>query len=200
MKVIQNWVRAALIIAGLSWGANAIGNEDLRSKQVREQWSGWWYVSSEADVNGDLGGGATGISAGSGSFGRFTGGGSSDIAPWDGVSFCDFDEAGNPIAVQVYYVSLSNVQRYSNGDLVYTQLAGSPPSGLCFNFLTNTSRFDLHLDVVGGTGSFEGATGEVAVSGSSVDFLTGMGSQYGSTTGVIYGVRSDRHDRSGEED
>lgn len=185
-------VALAVGAAGPAWA------DGTRSVEVRDEWSGWWHTNQEADVDGDLQGGAIGENMGRGRLGRFTNGTSSDLLPWDGASFCDFDADGYPIAVTLYYVSLDVIGRYADGDLLYYRAASSPPGQLCFNFVDNSFTMEVHYDLVGGTGRFEGATGRVVTVGAGQDFLTGFGSAYGTSTGLIHGVSS--QGRGPEED
>jgi hypothetical protein len=90
-----------------------------------------------------------------------------DLTVWDGVSFCDFDPAsGAPIAVEIYYIGFSTVIRTIGGDQIYIESNGSAPGTFCFNFVDNTSTYEVLGDIVGGTGRYAGASGWINISGS----------------------------------
>ena len=83
---------------------------------------------------------AGGTAFGKSNFGQFSAGGVSEIAPFDESNpvFCDYDEFGYPRGVVLTYVSLSQVVRYKNGDLMFTELDSNVPSTVCFNFNEDT--------------------------------------------------------------
>jgi hypothetical protein len=196
MRTFHQSFKLAILFAcmGVAASASADGSHAL---QYREEWSGSYVPSADADVDGDMQGGAIGTTVGDGTAGRTSMTAWNDVAQWDGETFCDFDADGNPVAVPVYYVSIDTVSRVANGDLLYGRLASSPPSPLCFNFNDSTFTFEVYLDVVGGTGQFEDATGQLHFIGGGRELHTGFGSQFGTAEGVIYGVhpprRGDHH-------
>jgi hypothetical protein len=122
--------------------------------------SGWGWASAEVDADGSGVSGSVGTAQGRDCFGQFTAGSAGNLIDWDGSTFCDFDDVGNPSGVVLEYRNLSQVQRYANGDLLFSELSESIPSTLCFNFVDGVSyTSEIHSDFVGGTGRFEGASG-----------------------------------------
>ena len=160
-----------------------------RTLEIRAEYSGWFNLLDAADVDGDQQGGSHASTAGTGSLGRFTSGGSSDLMPWDETSFCAIDASGNASGIELYYNSFSAVQRLASGDLLYARLASSPPSSLCFNFVDNTFTFEIYMDYFGGTGRFADANGQIRLMGGGLDFLDGSGSLYGEIDGEVHDVK-----------
>jgi hypothetical protein len=108
-----------------------------------------------------------------------------DLIAYDNVSApCDFDEQGNPIAIPLEYLGASSVIRTRRGDQLYTEQASSPPSTICFNFLTGSLTYELYVDVVGGTGRFAGAMGTLVTRGSGQQ-LRSVGPFDGYTEGTL---------------
>ena len=137
--------------------------------------SGWSLASDAADSNGDGEGGGTSQVQMNGTYGNSTGSARSDLLPWDGFSFCDFDpDSGIPSGVLLKYETRSSVARFANGDLLYTVLDPAADSTLCFNFVdSRTGTFEIFSLVVGGTGRFESATGELVSTGKSTAIQSG---------------------------
>ncbi len=163
---------------------------------VNNRFSGTYEASTEADSNGDMAGGTRSTTFGTAR--GYPAGKTrspiqttrhSDIANWDGSTFCDFDSSGEPIAVEVLYVAADFVTRYSNRDLLYGTMASSPPSTLCVNFIDRSFSAVVHYDIKGGTGRFESATGNVVTTSKGDDFDNGLGSSVGRTTGELQNVR-----------
>lgn len=101
-------------------------------------------------------------SVSTGSLGKAHTSGVIQLAPWDGVSFCD-----DLLTVRVLYVSGSFIDTTASGDQLHRVLAESPASTLCFNLIDQTSTFEIHTVIVGGTGRFEGAAGHTLATGSA---------------------------------
>jgi len=172
-----------LVVGCLFWltAPTAIGNK----KSLTIDSSGWVKQSSEVDLNGDLDTGGESTSHGKSTMGPVSSGGMSDLIPWDGVTFCDFDpDSGLPIAVELVYAGTASITRFQNGDLLYTVMNPSPPSTLCFNFIDSTSTFTIYTDVTGGTGGFEGATGTAVSTGSAENVVPDHLDAFGITTKV----------------
>lgn len=188
-------IRLALLMGVLLGGATAEAGM-AETKEVRFEASGSGFDSQEADADGNLTGGSVSVGAGRDSLGRFTFNGVGDLADWDGVSFCDFDpETGYPSGVLLYYVALSQVLRYENGDLLLLELAGSPPSTLCFNFVDYVSyTFETYTEIVGGTGRLEGASGAFHGQGRGQN-LQHMGAFSASGTGEVHLPRGHGRDK-----
>jgi hypothetical protein len=77
--------------------------------------------------------------------------------------------------VKLSWVADTAVYTAANGDLLYAVFTGNPESQLCFDFLENTFRATVHLTISGGTGRFEGATGQLVVSSTGVLAASGLG-------------------------
>lgn len=154
----------AIVLLALT-AASAAGHAD--SRRFAGAVSGWSTPSDEVSAESSTGGvGFYTEMSGRDTFGKVSTATVGGVAAWDGATFCDFDDTGSPRGVLLDYVGVQQVWRRRNGDLVYLTQSSSPPSTLCFNFIDNaSSTFEVHLDVTGGTGRFEGATGEVEVSG-----------------------------------
>lgn len=131
--------------------------------------SGWGVASVEidSDMNGILG--SSGYSEGTDKcLGRFTASNAGEIADWDGVSYCDFDEYGTPSGATLFYLSISQVVRYRSGDLVFLELDDSRPSWYCYHWADpNTSTYEVNSVITGGTGRLEGISGRSSATGRS---------------------------------
>jgi hypothetical protein len=89
--------------------------------------------------------------------GRFSSRSFGEYLPFTG-EFCSDTE------VKLFQGVDTAVYTAANGDTFYAVLADSPASEICFNFVDNTSgRTTVHLQIQGGTGRFEGASGHLAV-------------------------------------
>ena len=142
--------------------------------------SGWTVTSSEidSDMNGILG--STGYAEGTDQcLGRFTASSAGEVADWDQVSYCDFDEYGTPSGAALFYLSISQVIRYRNGDLLFAELDDSQPSWYCYHWEDpNTSTYVVHSVLTGGTGRLEGISGRSVATGRSYG-LHNMGASSG---------------------
>jgi hypothetical protein len=146
---------AALALPPCAIADHGRQDSDSGVQRVRQMFSGWSYFVEEADSDGvPSGSESRAYVVGEGKGGRVETSSQADIAPWDGVSFCN-DGKG----VELYYVSISIISRYASGDLLYSKLASSPPSAVCFDYTDETVTATFHVDVVGGTGKFANATG-----------------------------------------
>lgn len=175
----------SLFLAFLSGTASA--------KDFHMNWSGWSRSSSDADSNGDMEGGGVSHLLGTGSLGKAQSGGSFDNLPWDGSSFCAYNDSGQPEGVLLYNAAGTEISRASNGDLLYRTLASSPPSTLCFNFVTSTANAEIYYQIIGGTGRFQNATGE-SVAKLVIDIKQGINGAQGTETGKIYLSRPQSQD------
>ncbi len=90
----------------------------------------------------------------------------------------------NNIGFQIAnYLRQTHVLRAANGDMLFREMSESPPSVMCWNPIDDKLRALIHLDIVGGTGRLEGATGNstltyeirILPSGGSANFGTEEG-------------------------
>jgi hypothetical protein len=161
-KVMQSTLRitCALFLALSVLGGTTVLADHGIVEEFRWECSGAGVPSQDVDSDGSMSGGGVSTAACRDRFGVSTVTGAGDLADWDGQSFCDFDGDGNPRGALLYYLTTDQVIRYDNGDLRYERIASSPPSTVCFNFITNDSfSVEAHSETVGGTGRFKGATG-----------------------------------------
>lgn len=152
-------------------------------------WSGWSRDSNEADTNGDLEGGGTSHLVGRGVLGRAESAASYDSLPWDGSTFCDFNETGQPEGILLYTVAATEIARAASGDLLYRKIASSPPSTVCFNFVNSVATVELYYQITGGTGRFREATGETVLR-MTVDVQQGINGAHGTEEGHMRVSRS----------
>jgi hypothetical protein len=99
-------------------------------------------------------------SIGEGTFGKSTSNTMTQTGEWFG-SFCVLDPANDVIIVELPILINSTVFRFANGDLLYTALTPLPPSRLCVDTWRPALTAEIYLDITGGTGKFEGATGSL---------------------------------------
>ena len=145
------------LLIGALLGTLLLAASVAEARRLSGEASGWGTDAGSTAVGRD-------------NLGKFTVGGVSELEEFDESNpvFCDFDEFGYPRGVELQYVSLSQVVRYKNGDLMFSELDPNVPSTLCFNFIDNvSSTFEAYSIITGGTGRFEGATGYSAATGSS---------------------------------
>jgi len=82
--------------------------------------------------------------------------------------FCEFFPP-EVVVIRLPIISRSSIIRFANGDLLYATLAtDGSPSSLCIDVRNETRTVEIHMDITGGTGKFEGATGELLVTGNSL--------------------------------
>ena len=156
------------------------------TKSLASKFAGSSTATTDADFNGDMQGSGEGQSFGTGKLGTFVAHSQADREPWDGSTYCDFDETGAPIAIQEEYIGFVSVVSYQNGeDQWFDELDTSQPSTLCFNFVDGTFTFEVHTIITGGSGQFEGATGFATTSGSGSVLRSGFSQSTGTTTGEI---------------
>lgn len=156
----------------------------VMARDFKMTWSGVSGENSDADRNGDMESGGYSIMSGNGTLGRATTYASFDGGTWDGSTFCAFNENGQPEGILLYSVDSTEVARAANGDLLYRKQASSPPSTVCFNFITSTAVVESYYDIIGGTGRFEGANGNTMLN-ITVDVLDGINGASGTETGTI---------------
>jgi hypothetical protein len=148
-----------------------------------------WGIATEIDTNGD------GVTAGSGTYGSMGKFGpattsiQTEQAPWSGGTCFD-----KPWIIEVQYAAGTSIDRYQNGDLIFSVLDPDPenPSTACFNLITLRGTATINVLIRGGTGRFEGATGWTTTTVTSVTMAgepdvrpthTGF---WGSTEGEIF--------------
>ncbi len=181
---------ACCVIAGGVGASFADDDDGATAKRVRGTASGWVHYSAAADLNDDGFSGVLGQSRGKSNLGQFDSSNSGDVLPWDGLSFCD---SGNGILLT--YGSSSSVIRLKSGDLIYGRLSETIPSTLCFNIVDNVSySFELHEDVLGGTGRYEGATGTMVSIGAGRNITAVHATASGTIEGELFLVGGDDDD------
>ena len=153
------------------------------AQEFKQEWSGWFMFNSDADVNGDMTGGGEQTLSGRGTFGRADNHAASDIV-FSGAP-CDFDPDTSGLLLEV--IAHSNILRARNGDQLFRTMSSSPPSTICFNPVTLIAKLTVYLDVVGGTGRFEGATGSTVLKTQAV-VIGPQNSITGTEEGEIFGV------------
>ncbi len=185
-RIMAIGVAAVLALPQMATAENSKQDRDGGTQHVRQTFSGWSYFVEEADSDGVPGGSESrAYVVGEGTGGRVETSSQSDIAPWDEVSFCNSDRG-----VVLYYVSTSLITRYPRGDLLYSKLANSPPSNVCFDYTDETFTATIYADVVGGTGKFANATGALTYTFSGgPSLLPGHTGFEGQAKGVIYSNR-----------
>jgi hypothetical protein len=167
-------MRLILIMVLAFLGMLAI-SDPAEARTCKGTASGWGVNTDEINGDGVEGGGSVSTGTGRDCFGNLTTSGAGELAEWDQHSYCDFDDTGYPSGVLLNYLSLSQVIRYRNGDLVMTELSESFPSTLCFNYVDGVSyTVEVYSVVIGGTGRFEGATGTSVTRGAGQN-LQNMG-------------------------
>lgn len=169
IRPMARWgFRAAVLTlasAGLLAGAGAAAEDgDGAVHQYKINSSGWEVYSAGADFDGSMSNGNETTALGHGTFGATVEHAMTDFADWDGTSFCDFDpDTGAPRALEVVLIAYSSILVTPNGDQLIRKISSSPASTICFNFTTFMAENTVYLDVVGGTGRFEGASGNSVV-------------------------------------
>jgi hypothetical protein len=153
-KSVGMWIVCSVVVVALAPLAEA------RQVQVYGQ-SDETYIPTQVDTDGDTRQLATYfISQGTGTFGRVSGTGLTELAPWDNSTFC------GPTDVQLKYASLSGVSRIElTGDKYFTKLVDGT---LCYDYVDHTYTYSFTTSVTGGTGIFAGATGTLTGTGSGV--------------------------------
>jgi hypothetical protein len=148
-------IAASCILAAAAGSAHGAGQPFSQSGSITG------FASQEADVNGDMEGGAFSRSTQTGTMGKAWGSSTTDLLPWDGFSVCDIDpDSGEPRGLLLTAWAGSAINVAANGDLLFQRLRSSPASTVCFNFLDGESfTFENHWEFVGGTGKYAGATG-----------------------------------------
>lgn len=130
-----------------------------------------------ADLNGDGELMTVVQSTGPSSVGRVTGEGTLEVHPWDGVSFC------GPTHVLLRYRFVENAYQTADGSAYFGTLNNGT---VCFDFSTAHYAITLVVDIVGGTGRFEGASGQVKFElHSDKPFINAFSAWSGTFTGTI---------------
>ncbi len=107
---------------------------------------------------------------------------------YEGVVEVAFGETGlcEEGEIEGTAVAYSIVRRYSNGDLLFSELIDG---SLCFNPGTRLARLDINAEITGGTGSHSGASGTYSASYTIRGLIADVeqaivhGAFYGSTSG-----------------
>ena len=122
-------------------------------------------VANEIDVDDDGMTGDTLTFRSRGRFGNALSQAHNELAPWDMMTFC------GATSVLLFYTVSTQVTTYANGDQLYQSLNNGT---LCLDFEDSSFTFEITLDVTGGTGKFQGATGSSTLTGSG-QLLRGRG-------------------------
>jgi hypothetical protein len=150
MSVINGMTVAVAIVCVSAFAPLA------EAKRVSGEFSGSGTLT-QLDLDGDgTASASSNVSVGSGTLGLTHGWGASELAPWDGTSFCSDTELK-----QVFTASATAV-RVESGDVYYMQFGDG---WLCYNYQDSTFMFTGHDTVSGGTGVFAGATGRITTTG-----------------------------------
>ena len=153
--------------------------------EFKQAWSGWFVSNPESDVDGDGTGGEV-IFVGRGTFGQSHNHGVTDIV-FSGAP-CDFDPVtGVPSGLIIDVIEHTNILVTANGDQIFRVLSDSQPSTICYNYVKQHSNLTAYLDIIGGTGRFEGATGWTVLK-TRVVIVGLQNSVTGSEEGQIVGV------------
>ncbi len=199
MNKILNRIAVATAVSTFLLGS-LVAQADTQSYRATQ--SGWSVPSEEQNVDAAVpdGVGFVNTAKGTSNLGGILVNWVSDLAEWDGFTFCDFDPVtGEPIAVELVYLKSTVVSRLENGDLLTSQLDTAPTSTLCFNFLDSSITFEVHQIVTGGTGRFDGATGSLVGTGSTQG-LERQGYFQVETRGQINLVGDDDEDSDDDDD
>ncbi len=143
--------------------------------------SGSGVPSNEIDFNGDMQGGLSSFMQGKGTFGKSSS--NTAIDTFFVGDPCDTAE-GPGAGLTLEYAGYASVLRVANGDLLYRQLATSPPSTLCFDPVNSKVSSEIYLDIKGGTGRFKNAEGSSVIR-TSVDVMPGPNGVTGVERGRI---------------
>ncbi len=174
------------IITAVFFTLVAVVGMPVHAKPFSNSFSGATSASEEANTSGDLTPGSISQSRSKGSFGTALQSGRSDLIDWDQFTFCD-SGAGPFAGVELVYHSSSIVASYDKrGDQLYAVMSASPVSTLCVNLANSVSSvFEIHYDVIGGTGRFEGATGQYSIEGTATVVQNGHSGFTGISSGDI---------------
>ena len=151
-KVTTTIALTSVLFAGLLWVPDA-----AHARPLRGTYSG---ANHDTGVDPDGPGPAAHLfradHQGNGPGGRFTLQNRSALFEWDEVSFCSSTE------VLLHFFSYASIQRVANGDLIYSNLVDG---SLCYDFVDDEFTFSIDLEIIGGTGRYEGATGWTTLEG-----------------------------------
>lgn len=165
-------LRVLVAAAGLALVASA----NAETRILRGQEVGTAHQPG-ADLNGDGELMTLARSTARSTVGRVTGEGTIELTPWDGVSFC------GPTHVLLRYRYLENAYQTADGSAFFGTLNNGT---VCFDFATAHYTITLVVDIVGGTGRFEGASGQVAIDAhSDKPFINAFSAFSGTFTGTI---------------
>ncbi|MCB1686376.1 MAG: hypothetical protein R3E82_00485 [Pseudomonadales bacterium] len=140
-------------------------SQPAEAKKLKMWATGVAVSSAAADLDGNGEPGFHSTLQGSGTIGPVWIDNVGDLAS-DFSIICEFDpDTSAPVGVELQYVGFSTVIRTIGGDQIYIENNASAPGTLCYNFVHNTSTFEVLGDIVGGTGRFEGASGWIRMSG-----------------------------------
>lgn len=122
-------------------------------------------VANEIDVDLDGVTGNTATFQGRGQFGNFVVQAHVEHTAWDGMSLCD------PSSALLYTTVWSGALTYANGDQLYLELS----DGVLCAKADGSYTEEVNLNITGGTGRFEGATGSIVGSTSGQALLSEPG-------------------------
>lgn len=151
---------AITVCVGLLFGGVASAAEFQRD------WSGWFMFNSNADIDGSGTGGGEQSLSGTGTFGRADNHAVSDIV----FTFdpCDYDGEGDGFGLVV--IAHSNILRTRDGDQLFRDTSQNLVSNGCLHPSFTKVKLTVNLDIVGGTGRFENATGYTVLQSEALVF------------------------------
>jgi len=158
-----------------------IGSAEAATIEFKESVSGS-FLDTVIDANGDGLPANQVLAGGKGTFGP------SSI---NGLAEAEIDPAADcgPGSLGTRFVAMSLVHRFKNGDLLYSLLS---EGGGCLDLATFVASGAITMTVIGGTGRFEGATGEyvfdLALAPLLITWVPSPNIVFGAATGEIEGV------------
>jgi hypothetical protein len=160
-------------ICTLLMSALLLSSGAVQAEPFKRTASGW-INQTEVDPNGN-GIPLNSLTAfGKGTFGQSA---SNDVGETGSFAgeFCEFFPP-DIVVIRLPILSRSSIIRFANGDLLYATLATDGlPSSLCIDVRNGTRTVEIYMVISGGTGKFDGATGDLLVTGSSTPVSTEAG-------------------------
>jgi hypothetical protein len=156
-------LRAALLSSCLLLPATVTSAETIPFHAKLQETSHPTAIDTNSDANPAI----FVLAEGKSNLGRTTRHGWVEVLPWDGATFC------GPTHVLIDYRYGESVFRFLDGSQLFAHFKSG---GLCFDFSAGSFAADGEIEIVGGTGRFEGASGILtfhAVSAHS--FPNGLG-------------------------
>jgi hypothetical protein len=154
--MIKHLLRSIFItIVVFSFSVTAIHAKEILFK---EQVSGR-IVSNPIDINSDGLPASTGIYEGKSTRGLVTVHAFNETMPVVSSSHC-------PPGTMELLLDVRNIRRFANGDMLFTK--STEYSFVCADLTTGKFSFESKLNIIGGTGRYDGATGTIFSTGSGI--------------------------------